>query len=198
MVAAKTSAKDIAVGSRIRCRPGRMIACLVAGDALVLALSGALVVFVKLLPNPLEGWHDYLRLAPLLPIFLLIYWALGLYSGVSLGPPEEVRRLTLSSILVTLGLGVMTYSTRGTHTYLTWTMAQALALTVILLPLTRVCIRLHCAPADWWGYETVVFGDEEAAGAMIQRLIAEPGLGLKPVGFISTQGRQSVLNGVPF
>jgi Undecaprenyl-phosphate galactose phosphotransferase WbaP len=179
------------------CRPGRMLAYLVIGDALVLAFSGAFVVFLKLFPHPLQGWHDYFRLAPLLPVFLLNYWALGLYSGVSLGPPDEVRRLTLSSILVTVCLSILTSSTRGTHTYFTWTIAQALALTIVLVPLTRVCIRLKFACGDWWGYPTVIFGDKAGVSTVIDSLIDEPALGLKPVGFICTDCSNESLRGVP-
>jgi Undecaprenyl-phosphate galactose phosphotransferase WbaP len=181
-----------------QCRPGFMTMCLMAGDALSLAIAGAVAILFKLVPTgQLGSWHAYIRLVYLLPVFLLVYAAIGLYSGISLGSPEELRRLTLSSILVSLFLGVLTFSTRGTGTFFTGTMMQALVLSVVLVPLTRVCLRLKLANVAWWGYPTFVFGDPESAETIIRNLLADPGLGLKPVGFVSPSPAGSAIHAVP-
>src|SRR5690348_4615835 len=92
-----------------QCRPAWMIASLLAADAVSLAVSGAVAIVLKLLlAGQISSWYSYVRLVPLLPLFLLVYAAIGLYSGISLGSPEELRRLTLSSILVSLFLGILT------------------------------------------------------------------------------------------
>jgi hypothetical protein len=132
------------------CRPAYMIACLIAGDAISLLMAGIIAVLLKQLPHDtLQGFNPYLSLITLLPVFLLVYAAIGLYSGISLGSPEELRRLTLSSVIVSLSLGVVTFPYRGTGTVFTWTMAEALVLTVIFVPLTRVCLRLKFANVGW-------------------------------------------------
>jgi Undecaprenyl-phosphate galactose phosphotransferase WbaP len=175
-----------------------MIACLVAGDTFSLALAGAIAVLAKLLStHSPQGLGSYIHLIPLLPVFLLVYSAIGLYSGVSLGSPEELRRMTLSSILVSLFLAVLTLSFRGTGNVITWTMAWALALSVILVPLTRVCIRLRFANVNWWGYPTILFGDRKNADSVIRTLLDEPGLGLKPIGYYSLESTIGSLHGVP-
>ena len=175
-----------------------MIACLMVCDALSLAVSGLIAILFKLVPSGhLATWHSYMRLAPLLPVFLLVYSSIGLYSGISLGSPEELRRLTLSSILVSLFLGVLTLSLRGTGIVFTWTMTQALVFSVILVPLTRVCVRLKLANVNWWGYPTVVVGDTENIEGIIRNLVDDPGIGLKPVGFCSPSCAEASLHGVP-
>ncbi|HWE51213.1 MAG TPA: undecaprenyl-phosphate galactose phosphotransferase WbaP [Bryobacteraceae bacterium] len=180
------------------CRPGWMIACLVAGDAFSLSLAGATAVLCRLISaHSAQGLHNYLDLIPLLPVFLLVYSAIGLYSGISLGSPEELRRLTLSSTLVSLFLAVITLSFRGTGTLFTWTMGEALFLTVVFAPLTRVCLRLKFAQVDWWGYPTIIFGDRRNAEAVIRTLLDEPGLGLKPIGYYSPEGGIGSIHGVP-
>jgi len=98
---------------------------------------------------------------------------------------------------VSVFLGVMTFSVRGTGTFFTWTMALALALSVVLVPLNRVCLRMKFANVGWWGYPTVVFGDAESASTIIRNLLADPGLGLKPVGFVSSSSVLSSAHGVP-
>jgi Undecaprenyl-phosphate galactose phosphotransferase WbaP len=180
------------------CRPAYMIACLIAGDAISLLMAGIIAVLLKQLPNHnIQGLNAYLSLVTLLPLFLLVYAAIGLYSGISLGSPEELRRLTLSSILVSLFGGVLTFSFRGTGTFFTWTMAEALILSVIFVPLTRVCMRLRFADVAWWGYPTVVFGDYKNAEAIIRNLVDDPGLGLKPIGFFSPSAGRLPVHGVP-
>ncbi|HEX4277459.1 MAG TPA: undecaprenyl-phosphate galactose phosphotransferase WbaP [Bryobacteraceae bacterium] len=174
-----------------------MITSLVIGDALSLALAGVIAILSKLIPSGQTGsLHSYFALIPLLPVFLLVYCAIGLYSGISLGSPEELRRLTLSSILVSLFLGVLTFPTRGTGTVFTWTMAIALFCSVVFVPLTRVCLRLRFAGSNWWGYPTVVFGDKANAEALIGNLVGEPGLGLKPIGLFAPDAWRAV-HGVP-
>ena len=64
-----------------------MFACLLACDALSLAVSGLIAIMFKLVPSGhLASWHSYLRLAPLLPVFLLVYSGIGLYSGTQAAP----------------------------------------------------------------------------------------------------------------
>lgn len=180
------------------CRPAYTITCLLVGDTLSLAVSGIMAVLLKLIPaGQTANWEAYIRLVPLLPLFLLVYASIGLYSGISLGSPEELRRLTLSSILVSLFLGFLTLSLRGTGVLFTTTMAQALLFSVILVPLTRVCLRLKLAGVSWWGYPTVVFGDRPGAEAIIRNLLEDPGLGLKPVAFLSPEQSIPTVQGVP-
>jgi Undecaprenyl-phosphate galactose phosphotransferase WbaP len=175
-----------------------MIACLATGDAFSLALAGGIAVLFKLaMAHSAQGIQNYLHLIPLLPVFLLVYSAIGLYSGISLGSPEELRRLTLSSTLVSLFLAVLTLSFRGTGILFTWTMAEALALSVVFIPLMRVCLRLKFADVDWWGYPTVIFADRRNADALIRTLLDEPGLGLKPIGYYSLEASTGSLHGVP-
>jgi Undecaprenyl-phosphate galactose phosphotransferase WbaP len=76
-------------------------------------------------------------------------------------------------------------------------MAEALTLSVVFIPLTRVCIRLKFADVSWWGYPTVVFGDMRNAEAIIRTLIDDPGLGLKPIGFFSPAAMGASVLGVP-
>jgi Undecaprenyl-phosphate galactose phosphotransferase WbaP len=181
-----------------QCRPAYMITCLLIGDILSLAISGIIAVLLKLIPAGQAGsWQAYIRLVPLLPLFLLVYAAIGLYSGISLGSPEELRRLTLSSILVSLFLAFLTLSLRGTGVLFTMTMAQALLLSVILVPLTRVCLRLKLAGVPWWGYPTVVFGERTGAESVIRNLLEDPGLGLKPVALLCAAASDPTVQGVP-
>src|SRR5436309_15340207 len=60
------------------CRPAYMIACLIAGDAISLLMAGIIAVLLKQLPyHNLHGLNSYFSLITLLPVFLLVYAAIG-------------------------------------------------------------------------------------------------------------------------
>src|SRR5215831_19888077 len=125
-------------------RPQRffnMVSCLVAADILSLLASVAIGLTCKSIVRGIPPWSNYLRLWPFLFVFISVYALVGLYSGVSLSPPEELRRATLSSALVFLVLTATTVSIRGGTRYLTWTTLLSMLLSVVLLPLMRAFVR---------------------------------------------------------
>src|SRR5262249_31663284 len=80
-------------------RPINMVICLVVTDLVTLLISVALSLACKLAVNGHLNLAGYFRLWPFLFVFIAVYALAGLYSGVSLSPPEELRRATLSSTL---------------------------------------------------------------------------------------------------
>lgn len=176
-----------------------MIFYLVCGDILSLGASALIAILTKLIATgQMDALQAYLSLTPLLlPFFLLVFAAMGLYSGISLGSPEELRRLTLSSGLVSVLLAVLTFSVRGTGVIFTWTMAEAFLLSVILVPLVRVFIRINFSKNRWWGYPALVYADPETDHTIVSTLVSDPGLGLKPVGVVSFRREAGEIRGVP-
>ena len=75
-----------------------MALCLVAADIVTLLVSVAISLFSKSLVSGVQTWDPYLRMWPFLFVFLAVYALAGLYSGLALSPPEELKRATLSSI----------------------------------------------------------------------------------------------------
>src|SRR6516225_6633840 len=93
---------------RIRALPTKsksmrsMVKCLVAADVATLLASVTIALFCKGMISGIPSWENYLRLWPFLFVFIAVFSLVGLYSGVALSPPEELRRATLSSTLVFL------------------------------------------------------------------------------------------------
>ena len=175
-----------------------MAACLVLTDVLTLLLAVALSVACKVAVTGHVNLDSYLRLSPFLFVFILVYAAVGLYSGVALSPPDELRRATLSSALVFALLAAATVSFRGASTYFTWTLFLAMGLSVVLLPLMRAVVRQMCAGESWWGCPAVVFGADPAGRRIVHALLDDPGLGLKPVAVVDdATERPAAIQGVP-
>jgi Undecaprenyl-phosphate galactose phosphotransferase WbaP len=165
-------------------RPINPVICLVVTDFLTLLISVAISLACKLIINGHLNFSGYFRLWPFLFVFIAVYALAGLYSGVSLSPPEELRRATLSSTLVFIVLAATTVSLRGASNYFTWTLFLAIGLSVALLPLSRAVVRQVCANESWWGVPAVVFGAGPASRRLVNALLSDPGLGLKPIAVV--------------
>ena len=75
-------------------------------------------------------------------------------------------------------------SFRGASNYVTWTLLLAMLLSIILLPLLRALAREAFAQESWWGYPAVMFGVGPGSQRVIRILLADPGIGLKPVAVV--------------
>jgi Undecaprenyl-phosphate galactose phosphotransferase WbaP len=175
-----------------------VVACMVITDVVTLLLSVGISVASKLALHGALNLLGYLRLWPFLFVFIAVYAVTGLYSGVALSPPDELRRVTWSSVLVFMLLGATSVSFRGATDYFTWTLFLAMGLSIVLLPLLRAVVRQRFAPESWWGYPAVVFGAGPAGQRVVRALLAEPEMGLKPVVVVDdAPGSPRAVHGVP-
>jgi len=162
-------------------RPLLTVLCLAFADSLALIASVGLGILVKALVQGDVRLETYLRLWPLLFVFLLAYSAIGLYSIVALSPPEELRRGAIASVVLFLLLAAVTMSLRGARHHFTWTLFLATAISVIALPLARACVRQWLGDRPWWGYPAVVVGAGAAGDKIVQAMRNDPAIGLRPV-----------------
>jgi Undecaprenyl-phosphate galactose phosphotransferase WbaP len=174
-----------------------MVASLVLSDLIALVVSVVTSIAVKMIVSPPFELVGYVRLFPLLFLFLGVYAAVGLYSGLAMGPPEEIRRTTFSSAVLFLTLAAVTVSWRSATHPFTWTLFLAMLLTILLVPLTRGICRAWLGNEDWWGYPTVILGGPENAKIVLRIIRQQPGLGLKPIAVISPTSPDREILGVP-
>jgi Undecaprenyl-phosphate galactose phosphotransferase WbaP len=181
-----------------QCRPSLMVAVLVLTDLLSLAAAG---LVASLLNWSIQGVHEvasYVAFAPFISVFILVFAALGLYSGVSPSPADELRKSTFACILISLCLAVSTVSIRPNHLLFTWTIGGAMLLGIAFVPFAREVVRLKYSKSAWWGYPAVILGDEESGRLLIQTLHKQMDLALKPVALLCPNpGAASHVCGVP-
>lgn len=161
--------------------------CLMISDLIALITAVALGLAYKAARHGIQDWQPYVRLAPLLIVFIAVYALAGLYSSVSVSPPEEMQRATFSSVLVWITLAVATVSVRGASRSLTGTAILALGLTIILHPLFRLLARRLFAGEPWWGYPAVIFGAGPAVRRTVKTMLDQPELGLKPIAVVDDE-----------
>lgn len=181
----------------VRAHPNATKFCLMVADSSALIISVGLSIAFKALLEGGLNIRPYLILWPFLLVFLMAYAALGLYSIVGLSPAEELRRGTLSSVLLFLLLGAATVPIRGAERQFTWALLLSLALSVVLMPLARGCVRRCFAGKSWWGYPAVIFGAGPTGQKILKAIRTDISISLKPVAFIDEQAAEGYVLGVP-
>jgi Undecaprenyl-phosphate galactose phosphotransferase WbaP len=151
------------------------------------------------LGNTIIGRHAapgaWLQSWQLLPLFLVLYWLLDSYPGVSVSPVDEIRRISLANISAFLFVSVMlALHQSGVISQLSCLSACVVATVVILT--MRAAVRQIGSQFDWWGYPVVLFGGGATALLVLRKLKSQPHLGLRPVAVVTNQVADSEMEGV--
>ena len=125
-------------------------------------------------------------LPPVAMALLLVNAANGLYPGIRLGTVDEMRRLWLSITIVAL----ITASGMRHHPEMFWKkiifLAVAYVLCIAIAPFVRSKVRRLLAKTSWWGFPTLVCGDDALVFRVCSWLSDNRRLGLRPVGIVTS------------
>jgi Undecaprenyl-phosphate galactose phosphotransferase WbaP len=164
-------------GFRPRRRVGAArVAILAAADVVALLLAGGIAYLLWARPVHGQSLAFYLPAAPITLLMALAYGQGGLYPGFGLGPVETLRRyslVTLSSFLVMMAL---VFAFQLEHVYSRVTVAIALVLSLVLVPLLRGLTLRAGRRLPWWAEPVVVIRDTSGSGET-GRLLAERAAG---------------------
>jgi Undecaprenyl-phosphate galactose phosphotransferase WbaP len=157
---------------------------LVAVDAFVVAAANIAAVGLKARLDTGFPIDLYLNLWPLLIGFIVSFAALRLYSLVSLGPADELRRIVGGCSIVYLIAAAATFLIKVGPTYSRGAFLIAWALSVLCVPLARAGLRALVSRTSWWGMPVVVLGAGLTGRMLVKHLLTTPQLGLKPVAML--------------
>jgi Undecaprenyl-phosphate galactose phosphotransferase WbaP len=183
--------RPIASVSRIFYSRWPMVVLLMAADVLSLSFSGIFGFYASHILNPDLEPERYWQLLPALLPFILAYALKGLYPGIALSGPDELRRLSRSTTLIYLALGATSFLFQDAGTYSRGAFLLAWICSLALIPLSRAAIRSLFAKKSWWGYPVVIFGSGKTAQRIVQTLRCKPELGLKPIAILDDAPRAS-------
>ena len=156
------------------------IALFVADVIAVLLARGLALVFWSWV-HPAIGLEQDFAIWLSVAFLPMVYAGLGLYAAGNLGPVEELRRITLGTVLVSLIMTATNFFVRDINGYSRGLFISSLVLIAILVPLNRAFFRYLYAGKPWWGIPVLVLGAGKTATLVIESLRRQPGLGLKPV-----------------
>jgi Undecaprenyl-phosphate galactose phosphotransferase WbaP len=184
-------------------RPWAMMLMLVMTDLLSLAMAWAIGMTVRLvLFGPFDYPH-YLRLWPGLFIWVMAFAIQGLYRGagltarIFLTPVEELRRTTVGTTWAFLTVVVGLYILLGYLFISRLIVGIAWFVALALVPCGRALVRYLCSQRSWWGSSVVIFGSGQTARRVVDILLHQPELGLKPLGILTdTPTSETEIEGV--
>jgi Undecaprenyl-phosphate galactose phosphotransferase WbaP len=158
-----------------------MAIVLVLTDLMSLLLSGFLAVAIRAAMGEMRAPQHYHRMAPLLVIFLLVYAWKGLYPAVGIDPVEELHRLSLSTSIVFLLVTGFTFWARSAMIYSRLAFAFAWVLALFLIPISRWLIRHLACRIGVWGEPVAVIGYGPQGHTIVNYLLGNLRLGLRPI-----------------
>lgn len=172
---------------------------LLLSDLLAVILAGLLGVWARYLYDQSLIWEWYLSLWPGFLMFPFAYALVGLYPGVGITAPEELRRQTVATSLVFLLAGVSTFMYKSGSDYSRGAFVFAWIITLIVVPLVRGLTRELMARKRWWGTGVAILGAGQTGIDLVKTLRRQAGLGLKPLVFLDDDSSKlgKEIEGVP-
>ena len=157
---------------------------LMATDFASLCASGAVAYLLWALPMRHQSPEMYLRLLPLLALFVVGFAAAGLYPGFGLGPVETLRRLSLVTSFGFLILAAITFALKLPNLYSRVTFAIAYALALLAVPLARALVGASAGRSRWWREPVAVVAPAEEAERLVTRLGTAGPTGYRPAAIL--------------
>lgn len=160
-------------------RPIATMACLMIADVLALLASLLISASIRnlLVSNGMRPVSA--NLLPALVIILSTFTVAGLYPGVCINPVEELRRCCLSLAVSFASIWAATfYLPAWSSSRLLYGLAFLLSAT--LVPVFRAVVRQLFCRSPWWGSQVAILGLGECGNLLLNTLISNPQIGLKP------------------
>lgn len=160
------------------------LAAVLASDVFALSLAYWFAVLLRYLISPGYELAFYLRLYPMISLFVVVFGIQDLYPGFLIHPAEEIRRVCYSVTFVFLILGSATFLNRGAEVYSRSVFLMAWAVGMPAVWLSRVALRAVLSGKDWWGTPALILGSGEPARRVRRTLEAHRSLGVRILGIL--------------
>jgi Undecaprenyl-phosphate galactose phosphotransferase WbaP len=173
-------------------RPWLVMSLLCLGDLLAIVFSASLTfeLFRRVGVDANLLFDPYRRITPAIFLFPVAYAMYGLYPAYGLGAVEELRRLSITTFFIYLVLLASTFFFRGGEAVIRIIFLVLVFVNINLVVLTRAAIRELFARKTWWGASVLILGGGKTAQLLIDRLIKNPSLGLKPLAILDDDSRK--------
>lgn len=163
----------------------RMLSLLMLSDFLALFLVWFISVWLqRYFVDARLSLLLYWRLTPCLGLFIVAHALVGLYPGILLSPPEELKKLTQSVSVIFLALAAGLFLAKQGALFSRAIFLMAWVGALIAVPLFRSVLRRVAHRWRWWGYPAVIFGAGKTGDAVAKALAQSHRLGLKPIAFL--------------
>ncbi len=175
-------------------------AALMLSDALFVMLSiGASFFIINFINHSWINFRSFVDYAVYLPPMLAVFYAAGLYPGISLPPAEEVKKFAICCFFVFVGIALsITVEEADDKIPLVVAFILASPIAAIFLPVGRELSRHAFAKRKWFGVPAVIYVNGKSGDFIINRLLKRKDFGYKPALIIDSQASEtSEYMGIP-
>lgn len=168
----------------------RMGFILFVSDIASLIISGGLALFIwshvrtDLIPG------NYVSIIYFVFVFTLVYGLAKLYPAIGVSPVEELRLLSISTTIVFLWMGTLTFYLHNFERYSRASFGLAWVFALVLVPTCRHLVRIVSSSLGTWGEPVALIGFGDCGSNLLSFLLKNPKLGYRPVivinGYSST------------
>jgi len=127
------------------------------------------------------NFKSFVTYWPYLPIFVMIFWIMKLYPGVSLAPAEETRGFTIASFLAHGGIIVSRYIQYETVDSVFVALIISFVFSTVILMVCRGLMHVLQARINMKGIPAVVYGAGTTGRLMVDRMQNAKKVGYEPV-----------------
>ncbi len=171
--------------SHARPKPHLTILSLVAADLAAVVCSIILAYALAVITGGSFPPGVYLAFFPrILVITALLYALLGLYPGILLPLPEEIKRLCIANITSILIFTATFFISRSSDAYSRKFLILLGISLLVLVPVARTMVRERFRRFPWWGHPVIIFGNERKNREILADLKGNMSSGLKPVAVV--------------
>ncbi len=165
--------------------PRKLIASLLlmTSDALLIVLSVLASVFIRnLFFTPAAPYDMYLSVLPVIvPLFMMAFYARGLYPGFGIDVIDEIRNIFYTSSIIYGLMAGLTFFINDFWDFSRLSFMMSWAITFLTVPLGRSFIKKMFCDKSWWGIPVIIIGAGNAGKEVIMSLRKHKKLGLRPI-----------------
>ncbi|MCR5171599.1 MAG: undecaprenyl-phosphate galactose phosphotransferase WbaP [Treponema sp.] len=165
---------------------------LAISDCLMIMLSIGISFFIiNFLNHSWINFRSFVTYWTYLPPAIAVFYAAGLYPGISLPPADEVKKAGICSFFIFAGIALsITVETVDDKMPLVIAFILAVPFALILLPSGRELARHIFAGTKWFGVPAVFFVKSNNGNFIIERFLKRPDLGYKPALIIDQKATE--------
>ena len=162
------------------------VVALMATDACALFVCGLIAYLVWGASVRDQPESLFLRLTPLVPLFLLSYAFGGLYPGFGVNAIRLIRTTSRQTSLVFLVVVGSVYVLRLPGDYSRGTLGLWWVMALAAVPLARAALASLAASAAWWKEPVLMIGDADRLRVLVDTLARARHIGYRPVAVVLT------------
>lgn len=172
---------------------------LFVADSIALVLIWCLSVIARYTLGGLFELTFYWNMIPFLLLFPAAYAIAGLYPGILLSPPEELKKITQSTSLIFLILLGAIFISKQSDQYSRGIFVMAWLGVLGAVPFFRTMLRRKVENWRRWGHPAVILGAGKTGRAVASALAREHRLCLRPIAFFDDDPQKygTMCNGLP-